>query len=199
MWPGSLPGLLLEVGISRGVEINPARKVVSGHEVNIARVRPLPITEVLSPLLPHNILTVGHYVFLDEITTADCAIEVTGHDLSDLFVTVGRAVAEIMVDPRTIPVTTRREIVLTASALDLLLFDWIAELIFVKDSESLIFTETTVAVAGPPECRLTARVAGGPIDRARTILRADVKAPTLHHFALERHPAGWSARIVLDV
>jgi SHS2 domain-containing protein len=142
---------------------------------------------------------VGHYVFLDEITTADCAIEVIGHDLSDLFVTVGRAVAEIMVDPRTIPVTTRREIVLTASALDLLLFDWIAELIFVKDSESLIFTGTTVAVTGPPECRLMARVAGGPIDRARTILRADVKAPTLHHFALERHLGGWSARIVLDV
>ena len=50
---------------------------------------------------------------------ADCAIEVIGHDLSDLFATVGRAVAEIMVDPCTIPVTTRREIALTASALDL--------------------------------------------------------------------------------
>ena len=68
-----------------------------------------------------------------------------------------------------------------------------------KDSESLIFTETIVTVAGPPECQLTARVAGGPIDRARTILRADVKAPTLHHFALERDARGWSARIVLDV
>jgi protein archease len=142
---------------------------------------------------------VGHYVLLEEIAMADCAIEVVGHDLSDLFATVGRAVAEIMVDPYTIPVTIRREIALTASALDLLLFDWMAELIFVKDSESLIFTETIVTVTGPPVCQLTARVAGGPIDLARTILRADVKAPTFHHFALERDARGWCARIVLDV
>lgn len=141
----------------------------------------------------------GRYVLLEKIAMADCAIEVIGHDLNDLFATVGRAVAEIMVDPRTIPVTVRREIALAASALDLLLFDWIAELIFVKDSESLIFTETMVTVTGPPACQLTARVAGGPIDRARTILRADVKAPTFHHFALEPDAAGWCARIVLDV
>jgi SHS2 domain-containing protein len=142
---------------------------------------------------------VGRYVLLEDITMADCAIEVIGHDLSDLFATVSRAVAEIMVDPHTIPVTIRREIALTASGLDLLLFDWIAELIFVKDSESLIFTETTVTVTGPPGCRLVARVAGGPIDRARTILRADLKAPTFHHFALEQDTGCWRARIVLDV
>jgi protein archease len=141
----------------------------------------------------------GCYVLLEEIALADCALEVIGHDLSDLFATVSRAVAEIMVDPHTIPVTIRREIALTASALDLLLFDWIAELIFVKDSESLIFTETVVTVTGPPACQLTAQVAGGPIDRARTILRADVKAPTFHRFALERDARGWCARIVLDV
>jgi protein archease len=141
----------------------------------------------------------GRYVFLEDIAVADCAIEVVGRDLGDLFETVARAVAEIMVDPATIAVTVQREIGLSASALDLLLFDWIAELVFLKDSEQLIFTDTTVAVTGPPACRLTARVAGGQIDRGRTILRADVKAPTLHQFALERDAEEWRARIVLDV
>jgi SHS2 domain-containing protein len=141
----------------------------------------------------------GRYVFLDEIAVADCAIEVMGRDLGDLFETVARAVAEIMVDPATISVTVHREIELTASALDLLLFDWIAELIFLKDSEQLICAETAVSVADVPPCRLTARVAGGHIDRARTTLRADVKAPTFHRFALESGTDGWRARIVLDI
>ncbi len=140
----------------------------------------------------------GRYVFLDEIAVADCAIEVVGRDVNDLFETVARAVAEIMVDPATMTVTVQREIELTASALDLLLFDWIAELIFLKDSEQLICTETAVTVTSPP-WRLWARVAGGRIDRARTILRADVKAPTLYQFAVEEVANGWRARIVLDV
>jgi len=141
----------------------------------------------------------GRYVFLDEVALADCAIEVAGRDLNDIFETVARAVAEIMVDPATIAVTVRREIALSASALDLLLFDWIAELLFVKDSEQLIFTETTVEVTALPPCRLTARVVGGRIDRARTILRADAKAPTLHQFVLEPAGEGWRARIVIDI
>jgi len=141
----------------------------------------------------------GRYGFLDEIAVADYALEVVGGDLSDLFETVARAVAEIMVDPTTIAVTVRREIRLIAPALDLLLFDWIAELVFLKDSEQLILTETTVTATTPPACRLIAQVTGGRIDRARTILRADVKAPTLHLFAVEPVAEGWRARIVLDV
>ncbi|MGH7334298.1 MAG: archease [Candidatus Rokuibacteriota bacterium] len=141
----------------------------------------------------------GRYVFLEDIAVADCAIEVVGRDLGDLFETVARAVAEIMVDPATITVTVQRDIELGASSLDLLLFDWIAELVFLKDSEQLILTETAVTVTAPPTCRLAARVTGGRIDRAQTILRADIKAPTLHQFALEGDAGDWRARIVLDV
>ena len=110
----------------------------------------------------------GRYVVRDDVAVADCALEIEGRDLNDLFETVARAVAELMVDPATVATTVRREIALAAPALDLLLFDWIAELIFLKDSEQLIFTETSVAVQAEPPCRLVARVAGGLIDRERT-------------------------------
>ena len=141
----------------------------------------------------------GHYTVLEEIAVADCALDAVGRDLSDLFETVARAVAEIMVDPATIAVTVQREISLAASALDLLLFDWIAELVFLKDSEQLIITDTTVRVTGSPAYRLTAHLTGGRIDRSRTILRADVKAPTLHLLTVEPVADGWQARIVLDI
>lgn len=141
----------------------------------------------------------GSYAFLEDIALADCAIEVDGRDLNDLFETVARAVAEIMVDPTTLAGAVQREIALAADALDLLLFDWIAELIYLKDSEGLVLSEVEVDVRDGRPCRLTARAAGGVIDRARTVLRADPKAPTFHQFVLEPRGTGWRARIVIDI
>jgi len=141
----------------------------------------------------------GRYVVLENVAVADCALEIEGRDLNDLFETVARAVSELMVDPATIVTTVRREITLAAPGLDLLLFDWIAELIFLKDSEQLILTETSVEVAAETPCHLVARVAGGRIDRERTLLRADAKAPTFHRFSVERKESGWRACVVIDI
>lgn len=141
----------------------------------------------------------GRYVVLEDVAVADCALEIDGRDLNDLFETVARAVAELMVDPATIVTTVHREIALAAPSLDLLLFDWMAELIFLKDSEQLILTETSVEVEGQTPCGLVARVAGGRIDRERTLLRADAKAPTFHRFGVEPEGDGWRARVVIDI
>lgn len=141
----------------------------------------------------------GRYVVRDDVAIADCALEIDGRDLDDLFETTARAVAELMVDPATVATTVRREIALAAPALDLLLFDWIAELLFLKDSEQLILTETSVAVRAGPPWGLVARVAGGRIDRERTLLRADAKAPTLHRFSVEPTAEGWQARVIIDI
>ena len=141
----------------------------------------------------------GRYLVRDDVAMADCALEVEGRDLDDLFETVARAVAELMVDPATVSSTARREIALAAPALDLLLFDWIAELIFLKDSEQLILTHAKVSVRTEPSCHLVAHVAGGRIDRDRTVLRADAKAPTLHRLAVEPTTEGWQARVVIDI
>lgn len=140
----------------------------------------------------------GSYVFLDAVAVADCALEVEGRDLNDLFETAARALAEVMVDPATVEPTVERALVLTAPALDLLLYDWLSELIFLKDREQLIVTRSQVEVEETPP-RLTARLAGGRIDFERTVRRADAKAVTLHQFAIEHRDGGWWARLVIDI
>ena len=141
----------------------------------------------------------GRYVVREDIALADCALDIEGRDLGDLFETAARAVAELMVDPATVVIAVRRDIALDAATVDLLLFDWIAELIFLKDSEQLILTETAVTADPGPPARLLARAAGGRIDRERTALRADAKAPTFHRFGIEPTPGGWQARVVIDI
>ena len=96
--------------------------------------------------------------------------------------------------------TVERIIVLEAPQLDLLLYDWLSELIFLKDRDGHVFTQTQATVRGDGPCRLSARVAGGVIDPDATELGADPKAVTFHQFVLERVPDGsWRARVVIDI
>jgi len=142
---------------------------------------------------------VGKYEFLEAVAVADCAVAVEGKDLNDLFETAAGALTEVMVDPVTVPATVERLMMLTAPSLDLLLYDWLSELIYVKDSERLVFTRAEVRVREQAPCRLTARLFGGVIDPERTSLRADPKAVTFHQFTLEQGGQGWRARVVIDI
>lgn len=141
----------------------------------------------------------GRWTVLEQVALADVALDVDGHDLDDLFATAARALADLMVDPATLGSDQTREIALSAPRLDLLLFDWLSELIYLKDAQGQVFPEVAVHVVDGEPARLDARLRGGRIDPARTALRADPKAVTFHQFALERRGAGWRARIVIDV
>jgi protein archease len=145
------------------------------------------------------LLSMGRYMVLDDVAVADCALEIEGRDLNDLFQTAAQAVAELMVDPATVDTSLKREIALSAPSLDLLLFDLVAELIFLKDGEQVILTEVSADVQAGVPCRLLARAVGGRIDRGHTILRADAKAPTLHRLTVEPAGEGWRARLVIDI
>jgi len=142
---------------------------------------------------------VGRHEFLEAIAVADCALEIEGDDLDDLFATAARALAEVMVDPATIRAITERRVELTAPSLDLLLYDWLSELIYIKDSEELAFPQVEARVSEGPPWRLAASLLGGQIDRTTTTLRADPKAVTFHQFALEPRGHGWRARVVIDI
>jgi SHS2 domain-containing protein len=142
---------------------------------------------------------VGRYRFIEDVAIADCAVELEGTDLSDLFETAASALVELMVDPATLPATTERTIALTAPALDLLLYDWLSELIYLKDRDGAVFPRTRVRVEGTGPFTLTALASGGTIDPASTALRSDAKAVTFHQFRLDRVDGGWLARVVIDI
>jgi protein archease len=146
----------------------------------------------------HLCSAMGHYEFLETIAIADCALEVAGADLDDLFATAARAVAETMVDPATIARSIERSVSLEAASLDLLLFDWLGEVIALKDSEGAAFPDVHVHVEAGSPCRLRARLVGGPLHGGRAALRSDPKAVTLHLLRVEPSAGGWRARVVID-
>ena len=141
------------------------------------------------------------YRFLEEIGTADIAFEATGRDLPELFRDAADATTNVMVDNlEAIEPRETRGIELSNDELDMLLFDLLQELIYLKDSERLLLRIQKVHI-DEKEGRyfLKATAEGEPLNAERHRQRADVKAVTLHDFSVERVDDGWKARVLLDI
>ena len=141
------------------------------------------------------------YEYLEEIGTADIAFEATGRDLAELFRDAADATTNVMIDNiEAIQPRETRQIELSNDKLDMLLFDLLQELIFLKDAERLLLRIREVQIAEKDENYfLKATAEGEPLDAERHHQRADVKAVTLHDFSVERTEGGWKARVLLDI
>ena len=141
------------------------------------------------------------YKFLEEIGIADIAFEAVGHDLPELFRDAADATMNVMIDNLdAIEPRETRNIELSNEKIDMLLFDFLQELIYFKDAERLLLRTREVRIdERDQKCFLKAEAAGEPLDAARHHQRADVKAVTLHDFSVEKEDGGWKARVLLDI
>src|SRR5712692_5011044 len=79
------------------------------------------------------------YKFLEDIGTADIAFEATGRDLPELFTDAADATMNVMIDNLdAIEPRETRYIELSNEKIDMLLFDFLQELIYFKDAERLL-------------------------------------------------------------
>jgi SHS2 domain-containing protein len=141
------------------------------------------------------------YRYLEEIGTADIAFEATGSDLPELFREAVDATMNVMIDniDAIQPVETR-QIALSNEKLDMLLFDFLQELIFLKDAQRLLLRMREVEIAERDENYFVKATAEGEtLDAERHHQRADVKAVTLHDFSVEQIDGSWTARVLLDI
>jgi len=136
------------------------------------------------------------YRLLPDVALADIAFEADSASLGGLFESSGRALTDIMVDRKTLRAKVAKTIRLEGGDSDRLLYDFLTELIVLKDVDSLLFKEFRVQVK---ENSLSASLKGEEIDRGRHGLRNDVKAVTMHMFGVRREGPRWKATVVLDI
>jgi SHS2 domain-containing protein len=141
------------------------------------------------------------YDYLEDIGTADIAFEATGRDLPELFTAAADATVNVMIDNlEAIEPRETRCIALKNHAIDMLLFDFLQELIYFKDADRLLLRVREVQIdEKEEEYFLKAKVAGERLDDARHHQRADVKAVTLHQFQVEQTDSGWKTTVILDI
>ncbi|PYJ16731.1 MAG: archease [Verrucomicrobia bacterium] len=141
------------------------------------------------------------YKFLDEIGIADIAFEATGRDLPELFTAVADATLNVMIENLdAIEAHETRRIELKNDAIDMLLFDFLQELIYFKDAERLLLRVREVQIDEKDgNYFLDATTKGEPLDATRHEQRADVKAVTLHDFYVKKIDDAWKASVLLDI
>ena len=141
------------------------------------------------------------YEYLEDVAVADIAFRAWGAELKEVFAAAAEATTKIMAEALAAirPLETR-ESELRRKEPDLLLFDFLQELVYFKDAERLLLLVDEIRIAAEGDVLLlAATLKGERIDPDRHILRADVKAVTLHRFSLVRTSRGWEATVVLDI
>jgi len=141
------------------------------------------------------------YRYRDDIATADVAFEAWGVTVEDAFIAAADATMNVMVeDLSTIGCLHELTVELGHDQLDLLLFSFLNELIFLKDARNLLLRVQAVSI-GTEEGKFTMKstVCGEMPDAGKHELLVDVKAATLHRFSLRKTDAGWEAFVILDI
>jgi len=140
------------------------------------------------------------YTFLENVVLSDMAFEAKGDTPAELFQAAAQALFEGMANTRRLRPRIRKEIRLRNTQIDQLMYDWLSELIYLKDKEGLLFREFSVELSQNSEWNLTATVRGERIDPKRHSLRSDAKAVTYHQFeVVQTETGGWKARVVVDI
>ncbi len=141
------------------------------------------------------------YEFLEDLATADIAFRAWGKDLEETFIAAADATMNVMVEElNSIQPREWREFKLENEALDMLLFNFLQELIYYKDSEKLMLRIDQVKIKEEDNHHLLEAIAlGEKLDPNRHHTRVDVKAVTLHRFYLEKVSQGWRAFVILDI
>src|SRR5437762_2676819 len=137
------------------------------------------------------------YHYLEEIGTADIAFEAMGRDLPELFTAAAEATMNVMIDNlEAIEPRETRQIELSNDNTEMLLFDFLQELIYFKDARRLLLRPNKTQIdQKDDQYFLKAILAGEQLDASRHQQRADVKAVTLHGFSVKKQDGGWKAKV----
>ena len=141
----------------------------------------------------------GEFRFLENVAIADAAFQAEAESIEELFQTCAQATFEVMADTKTIEHKCKEGVELVGENLEELLFGWLAELIYLKDIKSMLFSKFDMKIQKKDGYRLTASIWGEPVDQKKHKVRVDVKAITYHLLEVKRTDNKWTAKVILDI
>lgn len=129
--------------------------------------------------------------------TADLGLRVRAATLEELFVDAALGIFSMFAaNLDVIRPVVERVIHVPGTERDYLLFDWLSELLFLCETEKLLFAEFTVRFT---EDGLQGVARGEAMDDSRHRLEHEVKAITYHGLKVEPTADGWFAELIVDI
>ena len=129
--------------------------------------------------------------------TADVAVAARGRTLGEAFAAVADGLAAAMCDEIPAAGGGRQDVSVRAEDRESLLFDYLDELIYRRDVESVLPVDHEARVERSDGAwRLTGSFRGIPFEE---VVARDVKAVTYSEMRIARDGEAWTAYVVLDV
>jgi SHS2 domain-containing protein len=136
----------------------------------------------------------GSFEFIDH--TADVGIRVESSTLEDLFEIAGLAFSETVTRVDSVSCRVERRFKLQEDDLETLLVSWLQELLYLLDTEDLVFGRFQVKLQ---DCSLEATAWGEPFDPNIHTMKTEIKAVTYHQLEVARSELGWQAQVIFDI
>ena len=139
------------------------------------------------------------YKLLENVAIADIAFEAYGKTLNELFENAAFAIFELSADIETIDAMKKIEFELENKKLDNLLYDFLSEILFLKDSKYMVFKHVHVTIKEGNKNKLKTILEGDKINPEVQHLENDIKAITMHMFEIKKEKNQWKATVVVDI
>ena len=128
--------------------------------------------------------------------TADVGIIAHGADIKQAFANAAKGLFSLITELENVDEVLHRDIELTASDQESLLVEWLNELIYLFDTENIIFKRFDITQLN--HTRLKARSYGEKVDKSKHKLKTGVKAATYHMLGINQDD-GCKVQVIFDI
>jgi SHS2 domain-containing protein len=126
--------------------------------------------------------------------TADVGIRAYGRTVDELFANAAEGMFSLIADLTKVKPVGEVEVRLEAEDLSTLLLRWLSELLYLHETQRVVFSSFEVHVVGTT---LDGRARGEAIDKARHELKLAIKAVTRHGLTVD--PKKGIAEVIFDI
>lgn len=128
---------------------------------------------------------------------SDVGIIAYGKTLEEAFEHSAKGMFSLMANPKSIHAKTSFDITVTAQNQEELLVNWLNELLFLEDSQHLLFKNFKIQSLS--QTALKAEVKGEKIDPQKHQILRSIKAATYNQLTIKETEKGWQVTVVFDV
>ena len=128
--------------------------------------------------------------------TADVGVIAYGANINQAFANAAKALFSLIAELDNVEEVLHRDIELLAPDQESLLVDWLNELIYLFDTENIIFKRFDIIELN--DTQLKARSYGEKVDSLKHILKIGVKAATYHMLKVDK-TNGCKVQVLLDI
>lgn len=151
------------------------------------------------------------FKFLEDVAIADIAFSAEGKTREELFENCSLALTTAMADTGKISGKVKKKITVGGKNDDELLYNFLSELVYIKDVEGLLFKKFRISFGKADGEDKKKRAASGTISMSaectgdslesigRGNLNNDVKAITMYKFGVKKEKGKWVATVVVDI